>query len=210
MLSADTKTDILSQLLFSLPLAVTFLSLGALECSLQVPCPHLDEQRGVSGRIEGWGEGGKEGWREGRKERWGERKEDHGGRKGESELCCLLTVRGVMSPADDYYDTEDPSVNLHDFLVNSLQAQKWVGFNWNAHAVQALLCVSCACTTWSCNSVFLRNRVVLLKLEEEFLTYVTDPKRYTYKHVMKVLYVYKCSTCTCTCYCSCIFKEMES
>jgi hypothetical protein len=46
---------------------------------------------------------------------------------------------------NDYYDTEDPSVNLHEFIVNSLQAQK--------------------------------NRVVLLKLEEEFLTYVTDPKR---------------------------------
>ena len=31
--------------------------------------------------------------------------------------CCSLAV-------DDYYDTEDPSVNLHEFIVNSLQAQK--------------------------------------------------------------------------------------
>lgn len=23
--------------------------------------------------------------------------------------------------ADDYYDTEDPSVNLHEFIVNSMQ-----------------------------------------------------------------------------------------
>ena len=27
-------------------------------------------------------------------------------------------------PSDDYYDTEDPSVNLHEFIINSLQAQK--------------------------------------------------------------------------------------
>lgn len=26
-----------------------------------------------------------------------------------------------LSFADDYYDTEDPSVNLHEFIVNSMQ-----------------------------------------------------------------------------------------
>jgi hypothetical protein len=61
----------------------------------------------------------------------------------------VLLAEALPSPGraarNDYYDTEDPSVNLHEFIVNSLQAQK--------------------------------NRVVLLKLEEEFLTYVTDPKR---------------------------------
>ncbi|XP_003385249.2 PREDICTED: cAMP-regulated phosphoprotein 21-like [Amphimedon queenslandica] len=46
---------------------------------------------------------------------------------------------------DYYFDTEDPSVNLHDFIINSLQAPK--------------------------------NRVILLQLEDEFLKYVSDPKR---------------------------------
>lgn len=50
-------------------------------------------------------------------------------------MCCVLgfitcssvfvlLFLSVSSFLDEYYDTEDPSVNLHEFIINSLQAQK--------------------------------------------------------------------------------------
>jgi len=45
-------------------------------------------------------------------------------------LSAAAAVAGSGTPIpgratrDDYYDTEDPSVNLHEFIVNSMQAQK--------------------------------------------------------------------------------------
>ena len=41
--------------------------------------------------------------------------------EGVGNLTCVFPF---WLCADDYYDTEDPSVNLHEFIVNSLQAQK--------------------------------------------------------------------------------------
>ena len=32
--------------------------------------------------------------------------------------------------ADDYYDTEDPSVNLHEFIVNSMQVCMSIHCRW--------------------------------------------------------------------------------
>ena len=84
-------------------------------------------------------------------------------------VCDFDCIHGL----DDYYDTEDPSVNLHEFIVNSLQAQKWVT-TCNTHIHTPLWQFICTLLMQ-----FYRNRVVLLKLEEEFLTYVTDPKRYS-------------------------------
>ena len=34
----------------------------------------------------------------------------------------LSSDRGTISP-DDYYDTEEPSVNFQEFITNSMQAQ---------------------------------------------------------------------------------------
>lgn len=56
-----------------------------------------------------------------------------------------LHVSATRATRDDYYDTEDPSVNLHEFIINSMQAQK--------------------------------NRIILMKLEEEFIKYVADQSR---------------------------------
>lgn len=69
-----------------------------------------------------------------------------------NSAASVLNQQPVMSGSvqgraarDDYYDTEDPSVNLQEFIVNSMQAQK--------------------------------NRIVLMKLEEEFVSYVSNPSR---------------------------------
>lgn len=64
-----------------------------------------------------------------------------------SSVAFMTSTGPVQGRAarDDYYDTEDPSVNLHEFIVNSMQAPK--------------------------------NRVILLKLEEEFFSYVADHTR---------------------------------
>ena len=32
-------------------------------------------------------------------------------------------LSGATFVIDDYYDTEDPSVNLHEFIVNSMQVR---------------------------------------------------------------------------------------
>ena len=40
-------------------------------------------------------------------------------------MSFLLPFLRLSFPCpDDYYDTEDPSVNLHEFIINSMQAQK--------------------------------------------------------------------------------------
>ena len=107
-----------------------------------------------------------------------------------------------LPPSDDYYDTEDPSVNLHDFIMNSLQAQKCVTRPAIKHSyaylpiVHPLTHSPYSATHPPTNSRvlspypfthtvhvvsysyrLLRNRVILLQLEEEFLSYVRDPTR---------------------------------
>ena len=47
-------------------------------------------------------------------------------------MCVCVCVLGnvneqnfhlMMISTDDYFDTEDPSVNLHEFIINSMQVQ---------------------------------------------------------------------------------------
>lgn len=40
------------------------------------------------------------------------------GEHGTSSLSCISSASFLP---DDYYDTEDPSVNLQEFIVNSMQ-----------------------------------------------------------------------------------------
>ncbi|KAL5510185.1 hypothetical protein EMCRGX_G005689 [Ephydatia muelleri] len=64
---------------------------------------------------------------------------------GGPQLAQIHVPHVARATRDDYYDTEDPSVNLHDFIINSMQAQK--------------------------------NRIILMKLEEEFVKYIADQTR---------------------------------
>lgn len=36
-------------------------------------------------------------------------------------IFSSLFIVICFSSSDDYFDTEDPSVNLHEFIVNSMQ-----------------------------------------------------------------------------------------
>lgn len=33
----------------------------------------------------------------------------------------MIEITTTVLISDDYYDTEDPSVNLHEFIINSMQ-----------------------------------------------------------------------------------------
>lgn len=39
-------------------------------------------------------------------------------------ILYLAHLFPCLTNSDDYYDTEDPSVNLHEFIVNSMQVFK--------------------------------------------------------------------------------------
>ncbi len=41
--------------------------------------------------------------------------------RGNLGCCVIKVIYYVVCVLDDYYDTEDPSVNLQDFIVNSMQ-----------------------------------------------------------------------------------------